>query len=605
MNTPQYIPSFYFYKFAQEISEPFTSLQAYQAGAIDEHGNILKAESSIDPLEYLVIKLKKIFAELPSGMTKAKLNNYLSTLQLFGEEVQQIGITEGEYMGLVEGHIALYVNQNLSYIELCEDMSGGGMASAGTSPGYNTGSVSGFDPELVSGIQRRKPLLKGLENCEMYDVCPEEMGHFKAAKAWKHVPNSETKTYLQRAQSRNAKKIAVRSVNPDTGEQDVHWINYPTKSFAEEYHLGFLDLLNEKNTGEVEEYQDSEEDDEVNVATARNSEETPAPQLDISAKELKITSEIAQDKYEEGRIKDRQSAQSKRATQQKRKESKINYKEIPETDIQLGAVSGEKYGLGVALERSIARIPGLLKSGGSRAADMVAQWHGSTRRYAERKISAKEPIDFVELPSIEDIEAFGKSDTSWEDMIGKYDAKTTKATSPLKLDPELFKDIVHDGQEGFPRIDGEYAHKVQARAKAAGNVAEEERIRKSIIDPFVQSKQVQERLQNIYRTHLTQKQQASNSQIVLATRPGQALIPIGEPELSKVFRKGLRTRLSRGGGQPIETSYINMQPNSNLGISGVGSRRDQKALPEQDPNVGRMVGGEVARNLGRWLRGLQ
>ena len=247
MNTPQYIPSFYFYKFAQEISEPFTSLQAYQAGAVDEHGNILKAESSIDPLEYLVIKLKKIFAELPSGMTKAKLNNYLSTLQLFGEEVQQIGITEGEYMGLVEGYIALYVNQNLSYIELCEDMSGGGMASAGTSPGYNTGSVSGFDPELVSGIQRRKPLLKGLDNCEMYDVCPEEMGHFKAAKAWKQVPDSETKTYLQRAQSRNAKKIAVRSVNPDTGEQDVHWINYPTKSFVEEYNLGFLDILNEDN----------------------------------------------------------------------------------------------------------------------------------------------------------------------------------------------------------------------------------------------------------------------------------------------------------------------------------------------------------------------
>jgi hypothetical protein len=237
MNTPQYIPSFYFYKFAQEISEPFTSLQAYQAGAIDEHGNILKAESSIDPLEYLVIKLKKIFSELPSGMTKAKLNNYLSTLQLFGEEVQQIGITEGEYMGLVEGHIALYVNQNLSYIELCEDMAGGGMSTAGTSPGYNNGSVSGFDPELVSGIQRRKPLLKGLDNCEMYDVCPEEMGHFKAAKAWKHVPDSETKTYLQRAQARNAKQIAVRSVNADTGEQDVHWITYPTKSFKEQYKL--------------------------------------------------------------------------------------------------------------------------------------------------------------------------------------------------------------------------------------------------------------------------------------------------------------------------------------------------------------------------------
>ena len=67
----------------------------------------------------------------------------------------------------------------------------------------------------------------------------------------------------------------------------------------------------------------------------------------------------------------------------------------------------------------------------------------------------------------------------------------------------------------------------------------------------------------------------------------------------------MRTRLSRGGNQSIETSYVNMQPNSNLGIVGVGSKRDQKPLPEQDRNVGRMVGGEVARNLGRWLRGLQ
>ena len=109
----------------------------------------------------------------------------------------------------------------------------------------------------------------------------------------------------------------------------------------------------------------------------------------------------------------------------------------------------------------------MLKRGGSRAADMVAQWHGSTRRYADRSVTSREPIDFVELPSIEEIEAFGNSDTSLEDMIKRYDAKTTKATSPLKLDPELFKDVVHDGQQGFPRIDGEYAHKAQAKAKAA------------------------------------------------------------------------------------------------------------------------------------------
>ena len=36
MNTPQYIPSFYFYKFANAIADPYTSLQAYGAGAIDD-----------------------------------------------------------------------------------------------------------------------------------------------------------------------------------------------------------------------------------------------------------------------------------------------------------------------------------------------------------------------------------------------------------------------------------------------------------------------------------------------------------------------------------------------------------------------------------------
>jgi len=60
MNTPQYIPSFYFYKFAQGISAPYTELAAYSAGAIDSSGNVLKAESSIDSFEYLIIKLKKI-----------------------------------------------------------------------------------------------------------------------------------------------------------------------------------------------------------------------------------------------------------------------------------------------------------------------------------------------------------------------------------------------------------------------------------------------------------------------------------------------------------------------------------------------------------------
>jgi len=245
MNSPQYIPSFYFYKFAQGVSEPYTALQAYRGGAIDQYGNILKAESSIDPLEYLIIKLKKIFDELPPGLTKAKLNNYMSTMQLFGEEVKQIGITDSEYIGLVESYIALHIDPSVSYMELCEDMAAGGMGTPGTSTGYNTGSVSGYDPSMGT-TKRTTPILKGLDNCEMFDVCPEEMGHFKSAKAWKHVPDTETKNYLQRYQRRNPKAhMAIRSVDPDTGESDLYWINFKPLSFMEEYHLEGLSILNE------------------------------------------------------------------------------------------------------------------------------------------------------------------------------------------------------------------------------------------------------------------------------------------------------------------------------------------------------------------------
>ena len=250
MNTPQYIPSFYFYKFAQGISAPYTELAAYSAGAIDSSGNVLKAESSIDSFEYLIIKLKKIFEQLPAGLTKAQLTNYLSTLQLFSEAVQAYDISDAQFAGLVEGYIALNKNPNTSYIALCEDMGvGGGGGGAGTisTPvvSNNQGGVGGFDP-VMAPMQRRKPPV-GLDNCEMFDVCAEEMGQFKLAKAWKHLPASETKTYLQRYQARNPKgKIALRSIDPDTGKQDIHWVDYSKQSFAEEYDLGFLDILNEK-----------------------------------------------------------------------------------------------------------------------------------------------------------------------------------------------------------------------------------------------------------------------------------------------------------------------------------------------------------------------
>ena len=54
MNYGSIVPSFYFYKFADAISKPYTSFEAYRAGVIDERGNFIKPESSTDPFEYFV-----------------------------------------------------------------------------------------------------------------------------------------------------------------------------------------------------------------------------------------------------------------------------------------------------------------------------------------------------------------------------------------------------------------------------------------------------------------------------------------------------------------------------------------------------------------------
>jgi hypothetical protein len=234
MKPSTYVSSFYFYKLAQALSGPYTALDAYHAGTIDENGNILKPESSIDSFEYLVIKLKKIFEELPYGTTKAKLSNYMATLQMFGEQFEH---NRKQYDMFMEGFIAANVNEQLSYLELIEDTTGGGGAGslgvpATTAP--SQGSVEGFDPVMAMGLKRRKPP-KYFDNCEIFDVCPEEWMSFKAAKQWKDIPDSETKNYLQRFQRRNKKaKIGVKSINPISGDQDLYWINYPAKDFMGE-----------------------------------------------------------------------------------------------------------------------------------------------------------------------------------------------------------------------------------------------------------------------------------------------------------------------------------------------------------------------------------
>lgn len=241
--SPQLISSFYISRFAKDVSSPVTDLQAYRAGLVDENGNIIGSESSIDPYEYFVIKLKKIFSQLPMGTTKMSLNSFLSALKLFTEEASWYGIDKTEMTMFLEGYLASQGDGELSHISLLEDMgSGGGAGAIGVpaeAPGANTGGVSGFDP-VMGQMQRRKAPVT--DSTQMFEVDPDEYMGFKSAKAWKYVPEGPTRNYLQRYQRRNPEgKMAIK--NSQTGE--IHWLNLKQKSLGESLQESLNDATRE------------------------------------------------------------------------------------------------------------------------------------------------------------------------------------------------------------------------------------------------------------------------------------------------------------------------------------------------------------------------
>ena len=238
MNYGSLVPSFYFYKFAESISQSYTSFAAYRAGAIDANGNLLKPESSIDPYEYFVIKLKKIFEQLPPGLTKYQLANYTSALNYFAEEAEKFNIEKEHYIALVEGLLAAQCGPNASYIELLEDMSAGGMAVAGDSPAYNTGGVSGFDP-VMAPMQRRKQVADDMYH--MFDVSADDFSK---------ISNNQMKEieYLRRFGIRNPDATLIVRNSKDGNLYTVP----KRKKLKEEYGLEELVGLLERNgMGEV------------------------------------------------------------------------------------------------------------------------------------------------------------------------------------------------------------------------------------------------------------------------------------------------------------------------------------------------------------------
>ena len=258
------VSSFYYSNFIAAISGPYTNLNAYRAGVIDSNGNILKPESSIDSFEYLIIKLKKIFEQLPAGTTKAKLNQYAAAFQLFSEEASSFGMDKDTVELIIEGFLAANSNGELSYIELKEDMTSGNLGGPSSSPAQNTGAVSGFDAPMGQPMTRKLASLLGMSKqaCEIYDVCPEDFDELSNPnlKSWDEVPDSETKRYMQRSQRRSGgPMILIR----DSGTNRMHKLNLKPRN---------LSKIISENAGAVDAYNDAN-DQEPSVAVLTDKEE--------------------------------------------------------------------------------------------------------------------------------------------------------------------------------------------------------------------------------------------------------------------------------------------------------------------------------------------
>jgi len=161
-NASLMVRSFTIYKFLTLLSTPFTSMDAYKKGYIDSQGNFIKKlddvldKARIDPLDVLIIKLKKLLAKVPEPGIRSALNNNLAILDLFLNEMYQYGVLPHESLYLLELHnLQNYETSLLDY--LVEDMSvgGGGIAGVG---------VSSSNPQDVV-VPRRHGMPAGCKCC--------------------------------------------------------------------------------------------------------------------------------------------------------------------------------------------------------------------------------------------------------------------------------------------------------------------------------------------------------------------------------------------------------------------------------------------------------
>ena len=154
------VKSFTVYKFLTLLSSPFSSFDAFRKGIIDGRGNYVKdmdeafRNGSLDPLEVIIIKLKKIIATSSDPGLKSSLSNNLATFDLFLNEMYQYNVLPHESLYLLETHC---LKKGFSLIDtLLEDMSVGG----GGIPGLSITDIVGPKKRKKSKIFRRNELME-------------------------------------------------------------------------------------------------------------------------------------------------------------------------------------------------------------------------------------------------------------------------------------------------------------------------------------------------------------------------------------------------------------------------------------------------------------
>ena len=102
--TNQTISAFTMYKFLQDITKPFTQLDSYKKGLIDEEGYFKLPIEMVGPeipsFDLFVIYIKRLFEQIPDPSIKAKLKSFTAAMDLFKESLNAHSL-DGDF--IVEG----------------------------------------------------------------------------------------------------------------------------------------------------------------------------------------------------------------------------------------------------------------------------------------------------------------------------------------------------------------------------------------------------------------------------------------------------------------------------------------------------------------------